>query len=326
MKFKLPEIEIDREAIRAFFRTDRGIFLISMGIALLFWVLVKLSKEYTSKREVSITYNIPSDMSFVTIPPEKVTVSLKGRGWDLMYDYFGDPNRTVKFSLANTPLQNITNNQLKGKMIENAKSSNITVEDLSTDYISIELGKSATNKVPVILDRALSFAPEHQLQGAIKLVPDSVTISGPISLIEDYTSWPTTLLSLDDLNSTVQRPLALQPVDIPQITISDKMVQVEIPVEQFTEKSLFLPIVVKNGPDSLKVFPPRVKTSFVVGLSRYDTINEKDFQLEVDLKGVPINQANNTAPILLTKRPSEVKNIQFSPKAVSFLFVEKKEL
>ena len=264
-------------------------------------------------------------MSYVTIPPEKIMISLEGRGWDLMYDYFGDPNRTIKFSLANTPLQNITNAQLKGKMIENTKSGNIIVKELSTDYISIQLGKSSTNKVPVILDRAISFAPEHQLQGDITIEPDSVTLSGPISLIEAYDSWPTTLLSLQDLNSTVQRPLALQPVNKPQITLSDKMVQIEVPVEQFTEKSLFLPIVVKNGPDSLKVFPPRVKTSFVVGLSRYDTINEKDFQLEVDLKGVPINQANSTAPILVTKRPAEVKNIQFSPKAVSFLFVEKKE-
>lgn len=324
MKFKLPKIEINKADIRAFFKTDRGILLISLGISLLFWVLVKLSKEYTAKREVSITYNIPEEMSFVSIPPNEIIVSLKGRGWDLMYDYFGAPNRAIKFSLANSPLQNITNNQLKGKIIENVQSSNIVVEDMSTDYISIELGKSATKKIPVILEGEFTFAPEHQLQNTIKIIPDSVTISGPISLIEEYLSWPTTLLSIENLSNTVQQSLPLQPVERPQISLSDEVVQVEIPIEQFTEKSLFLPIMVKNGPDSLKVFPPRVKTSFVIGLSSYDTINEQDFQLEVDLKGVPVNQENNTAPILLTKRPSGVKNIQFSPKAVSFLFVENK--
>ena len=92
--------------------------------------------------------------------------------------------------------------------------------------------------------------------------------------------------------------------------------------EQFTEKSLFLPVTVKNAPDSLKIFPNKVKTNFVIGLSQYDAISEKDFQLEVDLNGIPINQANNTAPISLIKQPAEVKNIRFSPKSVQFLFVK----
>ena len=60
----------------------------------------------------------------------------------------------------------------------------------------------------------------------------------------------------------------------------------------------------------------------MVGLSKYDSIMAKDFHLEVDLKGVPINQSNNTAPILLTQQPTDVKNVQFSPKSVQFLFVK----
>ncbi|MEM1120185.1 MAG: hypothetical protein AAGJ18_07030 [Bacteroidota bacterium] len=325
MKYQLPKINMDRAAIRAFFKTDRGIFLISMGIALLFWVLVKLSKEYTAKRTVRVSYNIPAEMSFVTIPPEQILVSLKGRGWDLMYDYFGDRQRAVKFSLTDVPLQTISNSQLRTKVIENTKSSNISVEDLNPFQIPVELSEKATRKVPIILEQTISFAPEHQLQKPISMVPDSVTISGPIALLEAYASWPTTALRVENLSSTIQQTVALAAVEQPQISLSEQTVAVEISVEQFTEKSLFLPVVVKNGPDSLKVFPPSVKTSFVVGLSQYDTINEADFTLEVDLKNVNVNQTNNTAPIWLTKSPKSVKNIQFSPKAVSFLFVEQKE-
>jgi len=325
VQYKLPKINIEKEAIRAFFKTDRGILLISMGISLLFWLLVKLSQNHKANRAVAITYTLPNDMSFVTIPPDQVRVTLEGRGWDLMYDYFGRRNNTVNFNLASTVLQNITNNQLKGKMVNSTKSSNIKIEEMNMDYIPIELGKSATKKIPVILEHQLSFAPEHQLQAAIRLTPDSITLSGPSSLLATYTSWPTTLLSLENLKQTLASPLPLQPNNKPQVQLSSTIVRVEIPVEQFTEKSIFVPVMVKGAPDSLKVFPNKVKTNFVVGLSRYDSITEKNFRLEVDLKGVPINQSNNTAPILLTQQPPEVRNIQFSPNSVQFLFVKEED-
>lgn len=319
---QLPKIDINSIDIRAFLKTDNGILLLSMGISLLFWLLIKLSQEYKANREVALTYTLPADMSFVTIPPKTVQVTLEGRGWDLMYGYFGGRNNKLNFDLANLPSQTITNNQLRGKMVENARSSNVSVTDMSFDYITVKLGESASKKIPVTLERQLSFAAEHHLQAPIQVIPDSVTISGPNALLSDYISWPTTLLVLDDLKSNVDRPLTLQPNTKPQITLSTLMVQVRIPVEQFTEKSLFLPVTVKNAPDSLKVFPNKVKTNFVVGLSQYDSISANDFQLEVDLNGVPINQSNNTAPIFLSKQPSEVKNIRFSPKSVQFLFVK----
>lgn len=322
MSLKLPKINIDRAAIQAFLKTDNGIFLISIGISLLFWLLVKLSQDYKANREVAITYTIPANMSYMTIPPKKVRVTLAGRGWDLMYDYFGGRNSKINFNLANLPSQTITNNQLKGKMVENVKSANVSVVDMSFDYITVELGKSASKKIPVILERQLSFASEHHLAAPIEIMPDSITISGPNALLATYSAWPTTLLTIRNLNSTVTPSLALQANTKAQIRLSTELVQVRIPVEQFTEKSLFLPVTVKNAPDSLKVFPNKVKTNFVVGLSLYDSISAKDFQLEVDLHGIPINQANNTAPLLLTKQPKEVKNIRFSPKSVQFLFIK----
>lgn len=325
MRFKLPKIDIDRASIQAFLKTDNGILLISMGISLLFWLLIKLSQDYKANREVAITYTIPIEMSYITIPPKKVQVTLEGRGWDLMYDYFGGRNNELNFNLASLPSQTITNNQLKGKMAENARSANVSVVDMSFDYITVELGERASKRIPVILERQLSFAPEHQLQAPITITPDSITINGPSALLKEYISWPTTLLALSNLKSTINRSLALQANTRSQIALSTSGVQVHIPIEQFTEKSLFLPVTVKNAPDSLKVFPNKVKTNFVVGLSQYDSISAKDFRLEVDLNNVPINQANNTAPILITKQPTEVKNIRFSPKSVQFLFIKEEK-
>ncbi|MEM6318099.1 MAG: hypothetical protein AAF960_10540 [Bacteroidota bacterium] len=317
-----PNIQTNRDAVRTFFQTDRGILLISMGISLLFWLLVKLSQEHKSDREIAITYTLPEGMAFINIPPDQINVTLTGRGWDLMYDFFGQPTNPIEFALTDTPIQTIAANQLRSKLTDYFTSSNISIEEMSFDYISIQLGQKAQKTIPIILNDSLTFAPNYQLKGAVQLTPDSITLHGPQALLEEYTAWPTAPLIVTNLQSSLRQSLPLTPNNQPPIVLSTDIIDVLIPVEQFTEKSLFIPVQVKNAPDSLKVFPNMVKTSFVVGLSQYDTISVEDFQLEVDLKNIPINQANNTAPILLTKRPTVVKNVRFSPKAVQFLFIK----
>ena len=95
-----------------------------------------------------------------------------------------------------------------------------------------------------------------------------------------------------------------------------------VEVEQFTEKSLFIKVDVKNAPDSLKIFPERIRLTCVLGLSRYNEIAPEDFALEVDLKNIPLNTVNNTIPILVTKQPNYIDNIKLSDRSVEFFFVK----
>jgi len=99
-------------------------------------------------------------------------------------------------------------------------------------------------------------------------------------------------------------------------------VTVTLKVEQFTERSLFVPITIKNAPDSLKTFPERAKLSCVVGLSKYNDIDKNSFQLVADLKGIPLNTEKNTIPVLVTKQPDFVRAVNFQPRSVEFFFVE----
>ena len=325
MKPILPKIQLDRATIRAFFKTDRGVFLISIGVAFLFWFVIKLSQKYEAKRIVEVSYELPDNRAYIALPPEKLDIVLEGQGWDLMMDYFNNRSRAIHFDLSASPLQNISNNQIRSKINEQITSNDIGIKEIEKDFITIETGENSRKKVPVTFQGGYTFAQNFQLRDALQLTPDSIWIGGPTTIVDEITEWPTVPLNLTDLRTTVRQPLALEIPSLAQLDLSSEVIRVEIPVEQYTEKSIFLPVVIKNAPDSFKVFPQTVKTHFVVGLSRYDSIGEKDFQLEVDLQGVPINQVNNTAPIILAKQPKVVKSVNFSPKSVKFLFVKEAE-
>jgi len=85
---------------------------------------------------------------------------------------------------------------------------------------------------------------------------------------------------------------------------------------------LFIPISVLNGPDSLKIFPDKIKLNCKVSLKDYDKVNYSDFKAEVNLKDVTPEAENNTIPVLLKSTPSNVSNVSFSPKSVEFFFVQ----
>ena len=96
--------------------------------------------------------------------------------------------------------------------------------------------------------------------------------------------------------------------------------EANIQAEQFTEKSMFIPIVVKNAPQKLKIFPNKIKLDCTVALSRYAELNANNFVVEVDLRFS--SGKGNTLPIILSKQSPFARNIKFSPKSAEF-YIEK---
>ena len=109
----------------------------------------------------------------------------------------------------------------------------------------------------------------------------------------------------------------------PEIQLSNREAELTIPVEAYTEKSLFVPVQLKNAPsDSLKVFPDKIKVSFAVGLSMYDSVHYTDFELVADLKASSLEKGKNTVPVELLAQPEAVKNIVLSRNAVEFFILK----
>ena len=63
---------------------DRVLYLYTTGIALFFWIFLKLSKSYESNIDVKLDYNIEDQHAFLYSPPDYVNVTLAAKGWDLL--------------------------------------------------------------------------------------------------------------------------------------------------------------------------------------------------------------------------------------------------
>lgn len=323
------QIKKQLDRIRQFkLQEDRAILLSCFGIALVFWILVKLSQEYTSQKQVSFTYLAPEELALANIPPTDVYATLKGTGWNLMFEYLANSTIPVHFDINEAGEVNLNRAQLRAELLSALASKELDITEINYDEVNLRAEEKTTKKVPVRYRLQLGFAPEHHLSAPLQINPDSVSLTGAVSVLDNFNSWPTDTLDFLELTNSVSMMIHLQKPP-PEIQLSSREAELTIPVEAYTEKSLFVPVQLKNAPsDSLKVFPDKIKVSFAVGLSRYDSVHYTDFELVADLKASSLEKGKNTVPVELLAQPEAVKNIVLSRNAVEFFILkpgEKKE-
>lgn len=301
-------------------REDRAILMMCMGIALVFWLLVKLSQTYRTQRPVVFELDIPQEKALSELPPSDMVAELEGSGWDLLFDYFSHRKIMLAFDMHEISRLNLNRGQLRNDIAQKLRGNDIKVLEINYDDVLLELENRNSKTVPVIIQKRLAFAPEHHLKTPITLKPDSITLSGPNSLIDSIQYWPTDSLVLKNLKADMTMNIGLLRPG-PEILMSTDKVEATIEVEPFTEKSMFVPLLIKNAPDSLRIFPDKITVSCKLGLSMYDSVSYRDFTAEADLRGISPNTSNHTVPILITRYPSFVQNLQYIPKSAKFFII-----
>lgn len=318
-------IKISSKVFRIRIEGDRAILMLCMGIAFVFWLLVKLSQTYKSDKPVVFELNIPEGQALTTLPPEDMSAEIEASGWELLFDFFSQRKAVLAYDLSNTQQLNLSRSQLRSDIAQTLRANDIKVQELNYDNVLLVLEERAVKTLPIIVGKQLSFEADYHLKSPIRLAPDSVLVSGPKSLIENLVEWSADSIKLEKLRSSFTANLKLMPPP-KEISLSVKEIAAHIEVEPFTEKTMYVPLIVKNAPDSLLIFPDKITVSCKLGLSRYDSISFRDFSAEVDLKGVSTKTAAKTVPIVITKSPDFVSNLQFTPKSAKFFIVKPGEL
>ncbi len=302
-------------------REDRAILLACIGIALIFWLLVKMSQSYTTTKEVVFSFQIAEEEALVKAPPKAIEVELEGTGWDLMFEQFRSPEIRLEYDLVNYPNTALDRSRLIQDIKKAIQRSGIQVVGVESNGIPLQMEERIARQVPVVLQADLQFAPEHHLREPIAITPDSVQVNGPVSLVDPIEFWLTDSLLLSDLKTNVRQriPLAEPPAEI---SLSRQSVEVEVLVEPYTEKTLFVPIQVLNAADSVRIFPRQLRITAVLGLSRYDSLTTDAIELAIDLADVQPDTTRSSAPIQVVRSPDFVQHLSFRPKVAEYYFLQ----
>ena len=336
----IREIRTRIYKIRRFFRDEHPlrrdgklfIFLICFAISAFFWTLNNLSKNYTARISFPVKYiDLPSGQKLSQPLPEDLECTVNAYGFTLLRH---------KLRLSFSPiLINVGELKVKHKitgdnhssfsasteanrsMIVNQISNEIQVLSIYPDSLFFNFSAIIQRKFPVKPEVEVTLLNQYMLKQPPYTVPDSVIVKGPEDILDTLKYIPTRQQSYKNLSSSIQRNVSLDGND--DLQFSPRRVVLNISVEQITEGTKEIPLVVQHVPDSieLKAFPSSVKVSYKVGLSQYDQITGNSFEPVIDFDS--INTSRQKLPVSMIKFPQNVISYDYYPKEVEFILEKK---
>lgn len=291
------------------------------------WVLIVFSKEYTIDYTVPVKYNnFPAGKVVSSNLPDKFKLSVKGSGFNLFFFGLNNENKFINIDVSKARFNPYYGDYTfdtrhSADSIAKQLHKELHIVKLNPDNITFKVKNKSYKLVPVKLKALISYANQFQLNGNITINPSLVKISGDSAELLAVNEIETESLILRNLNKSVSRNINLKlPVNSNSVQFEQGNVILSIPVEKFTEASILTPIAVDNVPRgfTIKTFPDRVKLTYQVSLSRYNTIKEKMFSVRADYNELK-NENGNKLKVNIVKTPEYIRNPRLEPDKVEFI-------
>lgn len=306
-------------------------FLICIFIAGLFWFLNALTKNYNTVLSFPVAYqNLPENMVLTRKLPQNISLLLNAEGYHLLSHQLKFNRDTIYIDVSNLNIR--ANGKIyEAKMptvtrfdkIASQLSPEIKITRIVPDTIYFSFGNKKSKNVPVKINASITFEKQYRLKDKISYKPASIQVEGLDRLVDSIKVLETDSLILNQLNKSVSGQLSIQlPDQYKSLVLSSNHVMVNVPVEQYTEASMEVPIEVINLPGNLtlKIFPEKVKITYWVAFSDFDRVLEDHFKAIVDY-----GKLNNTNRLNVEIRqlPGFVTVAKITPSKVEYIIQKK---
>ena len=304
-----------------------AIFSFFLVVATLLWYLNKLSNDYTTELRFPVRIvNNPRGKVIVGEPINSLKLKVTAYGYNLLRYSLGSSMMPLTIDLMNAPVIPLENSETRYYLltsrikhsIESQLSSELNLERIQPDTIYFEFAELVEKRVNVVPEIRVTFERQYMQSGALVVDPDSITISGPSSIIDTILYIKTLPLVFDGLYTTFEEMATLPRIQ--QVGFSHRKVKVKIPVEQYTEATINVPIEIKNKPPeaNVKLIPSSVDLKCNVVISRYSLLKSSDFTLVVDYNSIEENRSGKLR-VIVSRKPAFIHKIDFKPKYVDYI-------
>ncbi|WP_316823966.1 YbbR-like domain-containing protein [Pedobacter miscanthi] len=293
-------------------------------LAVAAWLFMALNNKYIYVAKTVLVFkNTPTKRAFYPLQSDTIDLQVEGTGWQLLFARLriSPPSVSVNLSQLNTKDFIVFSDQLFN--INRQLESTQKVISVKPDTLYFDFTKRVVKKVPVKLIDKLSFIKQYGISSEIILNPKYVKVAGPTEELAKIKFWPTDTLKLDKIQSSSNTRVALQHSIHKNVSIYPSSVEVRLPVDEFTEKTIEVPLKVINNRNynSIKLYPKKIKVSFLVALSNYDQVDESFITAIVDVDEWQ-NLKHRQFTVKITEFPDYCKLVKVVPSKIDFI-VEK---
>ncbi len=322
--------EKDRKNKQSFFRfrSDRLIFIICILIAALFWLLIKLSVDYTVNYSFKVSYsNIPAELRLTKIIDSTVSFNLTARGFLILRLNLFDDMENLDINLNNYAIEHkrgneyaIYTNELTNKFADIVGISENDIH-FSKATLTFEMDKTGEKKVHVVPNYSLNFVNQYDLYSEVKAEPETVMVYGPEKVLDTISQITTKHLVLENVMSDQVVKVELENPNLNLLSFNHDEITLDFKVDKFTESYITVSINLSNLPYKIKTFPSQVKVFYRVAQIDFNEVRSHQFNIYPVINNMDILQAKKLQ-LKLSKQPDFVRNVRIVPSDVEFLIIK----
>ena len=285
------------------------------------WFVLQLSKTYTTQLQLNYSIiNLPKEYKIEK--EQKLSTYITSTGLNLLYLNLFNPQINIDYSKFTKSIDFIS---LDEAVLNNLISTQLEVgkDQVEVNHnLKLRFYQLFSKQMKVIPILNLNFQPGFDTIQDIQYSPSKVTVYGKrniLSSIDSVFTKPIIHKNIDDSISS-QIELNLEALEFDQVNTS--VIQYNIFVDRFTEKTITLPVEVINLPldTSISIYPKQVEVSFEIPLSKYDKVSAKNFKLVCDYDKA--KESDSYLIPKIVKSPKFIKYQRLRTKQISYLIKE----
>lgn len=294
------------------------VIFLSIAFSVILWVSISLSNDYNTNLQLPIKFfNVPEGYVPSSPSSEKISVKVRGRGWNLLTaivaaqnDYYVDAG-----------------NELKKKQILDLRSftaentwltSKLQILEITPDTISFSFEKIDYAKLKIVPHLQLDFKTGYSLATDVVVIPESTVVSGPIQKVSAMVDIPTELLRINDLSEKTEKIVELK--NISGLNFEVQTATVILNVQRIVEQSFDeINVRVLDIPADRDVvlLPNKINISLRGGIDVLGKLYKDKITAMVYYRDVVLDTIGSVTPML--KIPNHTKLVYIKPEQLKYV-------
>lgn len=303
------------------------IFLFFVVLSSVLWLLHSLSKATEIKIIVPVSYSgIPENVELIEQLPSSINVRVKDIGSNLASYIFYKAKKPINFNLrkkfSTTDKQIFLSPKDLRRKVLSYIDPTATILEINPDTVFIKYVRLYKKNLPVKIAGKVTLAQQYMLSNAITITPSHISVYGRKSILDTMQYVYTEKLNLEGIKDTLTKDVDIQKKS--KLKYSTSSITLFVPVEMYTEKIVDIPIAVKNVPPRIQVktFPSFAKVTCKIGLSRFNLLSAKDFDISVDYHEL-IKNKTGRQKLNVHSSAEYISDFQVAPQEVEFILENK---
>ncbi|MFZ4619916.1 MAG: YbbR-like domain-containing protein [Bacteroidota bacterium] len=299
----------------------RRLFLIffSLTCSFLLWIAINLNNQFQVSINIPIrVQNLASDQAIASPLPKNLIVAIKGPGWQIINTtFFHSPRFIIDFNDLHKRGMIYTSKEL---MDHSNLGRSVTILASYPEKIELRLEERISRNIPIKPIVDVAFRDGFGIVGSIRIKPESVTVTGARSLINNFHEWHTNKITLRDLNMSISIVGNLEDTLNFELSRSITSAAIYFDVQPIAERTISdIPIEIVQVPDNKQVvlIPPKTAIIIRSGVNNIANLSSKDFHAFIDYRTILLDTSGMVQPSILG--PENVKIVQQRPDRIQYV-------